>query len=313
MKKIRLQHKVAASGFTLPVVAVLATLLWVAKESYDWVLLSGWIACAFCCYLWIETNNSYALMRIRSMLTAACYLALVGVASFLHSEPQALFASCCFLLSYNSLFRSYQSSYDTVAPFHTFLWLSIGSLTFKPLLAFIPIYVFYTYAYLRALNIRTFSAMLTGLLLPYWFLVAYDLTQGELAFFPERFAQLTSFTWPQIGQYTSLGEQRIISFATVFIVSLISGIHYLMTCLNDKIKIRMLFYLLLTQQVVIFLFMAFCPQYFDTLYGLCIINCAPLWSHYFAFATSRFSDILFKLLLVGLAAMAIFNILSMWI
>ena len=42
-QKNKIQTIVATSGFILPVAALIATLLWVAENVYDWSRLLGWL------------------------------------------------------------------------------------------------------------------------------------------------------------------------------------------------------------------------------------------------------------------------------
>ena len=76
-QKNKIQTIVATSGFILPVAALIATLLWVAENVYDWSRLLGWLFCGINTYLWIETNNTHALMRVRSLMTPSLFVLLV--------------------------------------------------------------------------------------------------------------------------------------------------------------------------------------------------------------------------------------------
>ena len=131
----------ATSGYTLPVAAIFATLLWCAEGIYTLDMLWGWLLCGLTTYLWLETNNANALIRIRSLLTPAVYVAIMGAAFSLHSLQSAGIIACTMLASYNLLFRSYQRT-DAVSPlFNSFLCIGIGSLFFPQLLYFVPFYL----------------------------------------------------------------------------------------------------------------------------------------------------------------------------
>ena len=121
MEKRRFQNKVATSGFTLPVAASFTTLLWCAEGIYTLNRLWGWVLCAVMTYLWIETNNAYSLLRIRSRLTSAIFVFLTGCMFSLHPLQDSLFVSCLMLGSYYLIFKSYQQTNVSVCFLHTFL------------------------------------------------------------------------------------------------------------------------------------------------------------------------------------------------
>ena len=84
MRRERFQNKVATGSFTLPAAAVLATLLWCGEGVYTLDYLWGWLVCGLTVYLWVETNNAYSLIRVRSLLTPSVYLFMTGCVSSLH-------------------------------------------------------------------------------------------------------------------------------------------------------------------------------------------------------------------------------------
>lgn len=312
MKRNRLQNIVATSSFTLPVAAVISTLLWLSSGCYDWMHLLGWLICAFNTYLWIEINNTNTLMRIRSLMTATWYILFMGMADFLHPMQTALFVSCCILLSYQQLFKSYQMANSVVPVFHAFLCIGLGSLCFPHLLFFVPFILWYTNVYLRSLSLRSFCAALIGVVLPYCFTAAFYLVTGDMGKFVAHFQILAEFNRIDLVNYAAWGGERIASLLLLGILALIGSIRYMMTCLNDKIKTRMLFYLILTQEFLLFIFILLYPQYFDILYGLLIANSAPILSHYFAFTTSRLSMIFFLLTLVACFCLILMNLFGLW-
>ena len=71
----------------------------------------------------------------------------------------------------------------------------------------------------------------------------------------------------------------------------------------------MFLYLILTQELLIALFMALQPVHFQVLLGLLVMNSAPIRSHYFALTGSRFARAVFVLFLFMFAA---FSFLIEW-
>ncbi len=308
MRKKRFQNKVATSGLTLPVAALVATILWWGEGTFTLNQLWGWMLCGVNACLWIETNNKNTLIRIRSRLTPALYLIMCGALFFLHPFQDGAVVSCCMLASYYLLFQSYQRT-DAVFPFfHSFLCLGIGSLFFVQALYFVPFYLWYAAVYLRSLSWRTFWAAVIGLLLPYWFMAGYCLYAENFGLLTAHLSGLAQFQPLCKENYLHPDYLQASAVALIILLSLTGAVHYLRTSFNDKIRTRMLLYLILTQEVLIVLFLALQPVHFRVLAALLVMNSAPIMGHYFALTNRRFSNFLFILALFMFGALAILNL-----
>ena len=308
MKRNRFQNKVATSGYTLPVAAIFATLLWCAEGIYTLDMLWGWLLCGLTTYLWLETNNANALIRIRSLLTPAVYVAIMGAAFSLHSLQSAGIIACTMLASYNLLFRSYQRT-DAVSPlFNSFLCIGIGSLFSPQLLYFVPFYLWYSVIFFRSLHWRTFCGAILGLILPYWFMAGYDIYTGNFSHFTAHFAALVQFQPLRPDNYQHFDYLQVSFIAWVVILSLIASAHCIRTSFNDKIRTRMLLYFIMIQELLIVVFMVLQPIHFLMLSGLLFMNSAPLIAHYFALTKGRFSNSLFILSIFILSVLALSNL-----
>lgn len=310
MKKNRFQSTVATSYFTFPVAAIISTLLWCSEGIYTPDRLLGWAVCGLVTYLWVETNNAYSLLRIRSRLTAVVYALLMGGIFFLHPLQDGSYVVCCMVVSYYLLFGSYQLSHAIVPIFHAFLFIGIGSLFFPQLLYFVPFYLWYSASHLRSLTWRTFWSAMTGIILPYWFLAGYYLLfQEDFTPFLDHFRELTVFQPVCSANYAGWEVIRVAPLAYVAFFSFIGIVHYVRTSFNDKIRTRMMLYVLLSQEILITVFLVLQPVHFNLLFGLLAMNSAPFISHYFALTDTRLSHILFLLAIWGFIALAALNII----
>ena len=313
MRRNRFQNKVATSNFTLPVAAFLTTLLWCAEGIYTPDRILGWAVCGLTAYFWVETNNAHSLIRIRSRLTPAIYLWMTGCIFSLHPLQDGLIVSCLMLASYYLLFKSYQRT-EAVSPiFHSFLCLGIGSLFFPQLLFFAPFYLWYATVYLRSLTWRTFWAAMTGLILPYWFMAGYFLYTEDFSRFIGHFRELILFQPIHYENYRNLDFLQISTIGLVAVFTFIAAQHCIRTSFNDKIRTRMFLYLILTQELLIALFMGLQPVHFQVLLGLLVMNSAPILSHYFALTGSRFTRAVFVLFPFMFAALSFLNVWTQWL
>lgn len=305
----RFQNRVAMSSATLPIAILISTLLWCAKGVFEMTLLFGAVFCALTTYLWVETSNANSLIRVRSVLTSSVYVFLCGCSFALHPFGEGHIISFLVLLSYNLLFKSYASSDAVLNFFHAFLCLGIIGLLFPKILFFVPVYLWYASVYLRSLSLRTLSAAIVGLLLPYWLVGSFSLYKGEnlLVGFIDEF---TTFHSLGADAYSAWLLTDALAFAFVLLFSLISGIHCLRTGFNDKIRTRMLLYLLLTQELLVSIFILLQPNLFNVLFPVLVMNSSPLLAHFFALTHYRLTNIIF---IVFLLLFSVLAILSIWI
>ena len=106
LRKKTFQNKVAASRYSLPITATLATLVWVAVG----LLVSNiWVEFAFTAMstlLMVELNNRNALMRTYSRMVSCSFLALMTMAGL----PQLSLKSSGFRA--DRLFHAYTVDHD---------------------------------------------------------------------------------------------------------------------------------------------------------------------------------------------------------
>lgn len=297
------------SSFMLPIAILIASLLWLAHANLDWKQLSGWVICLITTFFFIEFNNVHSIIRIRTRMVSSCFLLWMGVAYFLHPQQNSTFVLLCMLLSYYTLFHSYQKSQPVRDIFHAFLFIGIGSLFFLPLLYFIPLYYWSMAVYLRSFTFKSFFAGIIGIIAPYWFLAGYALFHNDLNLLISHFHFPTYIEIPSLSVYIGLGIERIFLFCLLGVLNLICMIHFIMTSYNDNIKTRIFFNIITLHSIAILLFLILQPQHFNILFGLLIMNSSPLLSRYFALTSSRLTDILFITTLLLLAAFSTYVLL----
>jgi len=288
---------------------VLTTLLWwlpLGEFRLDYAL--GWILCALCTYVIAETNNNNFIIRIRTRMMSCVWLVIATTLGFLHPISNASIAALCLVVSHYLLFKTYQLKQPVGWTFHSFLFLSLGSLVFPQMLALAFFYYWYLIVLLRAISWRSFFAGIIGLLLPYWFWAAVC---GFTDDFNPMTTHILSFAeWQPIvlENYLQIPQPWIASWVVVTLTSLIGGIHFLLTYYNDKVQVRMLLYIYVIQMVTIQTYLLLQPQHFQVLMALLAVCCSPLIAHLFALTGSRLSNLFFCFTLLLFIALAVWNL-----
>ena len=301
--------RIATGAFTLPVMAGIAILLWLIPDLGNLGLWMGLAIVGLTTFLLAELNNRNALLRIRSRMMGATYLALLAACPELHGWSFSMVPMVCLVLSYFQLFAAYQKPHAEGEVFRAYMFLGIAS-WFYPLLLFIaPLLYFCLLIQLRVLTWRTFFAGLMGLMVPYWFYAGWAIWNDVLntAFLP--FADAFHLNAPD---YHSVPMGVVVLLIYTSLLALLSVFHFTRTAYNDKIRTRMFYYVIICMEIVLLLACLFQPQHYHVLLLLLIANSAPLIAHYLALGKGKIMNYLFDLSLIVLGVLTIFNYFDLW-
>lgn len=309
MRQKRFQNKVAESVGTLPVCAILATILWWwPQQAFDFNNIAGWAVCAFTTYICMETNSIQHIIRIRSRMMACVWLVLASSLAFLHPLGAPSVSAACLTMSYYLLFRCYQLYNPAIWIFHCFLFLGIGSLFDNVFLFMGLLFYVYLIGFLRSLTWRGFWAGILGIIIPYWCWAVWcfmtDDTENLLDFISSH------FVWSPISWHLLLNFSIAwkVSAGVIILLSMVALIHYLQTKYNDKIRVRMILYIYTVQALLLILYLFLQPQKFQNTMALLVVSACPLIAHYFSLTKSWLSNAFFILSLLLCGTMAYFNL-----
>ena len=128
-------NRIARSSVTLPVAAVITTLLWwLPQGGYSLPYLLGWVVCAVGMFFIIEMAAQNALIRVRSRMVSSLFLLLMAACGFMHELCTGLLLQFALVVSLFSLLRTCEKARPELDTFHAYLCLSLGSLLWPPLL-----------------------------------------------------------------------------------------------------------------------------------------------------------------------------------
>ena len=307
--KNRIQYNVASSEFTLPLCVILAAAMWwLPQQMFSVRCLLGLILCLLTTFVVMETNAQQHIIRIRTRMMSCVWLVLAASLSFMHPLGEPIVAAAFLCVSYLLLFRSYQRHRPQAIVFHAFLMLGIGSFCAPVMLAMAIPYFLYLAIFLRSLTRRAFWAGILGIVVPYWCYAVWCFATGNLQSFLARLTEMAQYEIPNLEAITSMPFVWQVSAAVIILLSIVSIIHYLRTNYDDKIRVRMILYIYLSQTILLIAFLLLQPAHYQTTMALLVASASPLIAHYFSLTGSWFSTFFFFLSLVLIAGVATLNL-----
>ena len=303
MEANRLQISVATGRFTLPVVCLVCILLWLFQAN-SWSEAGSFVIAVLTGYLMIEANVTFLLIRVRTMLPVCIYWFLLAVMGFLHPFQWSHLAVPAFVSAVFSLFYSYDSSHLVFPIFHTFFFLSLGSLVFPQLLYYALPFLFGALVF-RSFPVKGFFAALLGLLAPYWLLFGHAFWYGEMQLFYEPFQELFRFypiDWSEVQMV------EWISWGVVIALQTVSSVHYFMVAYQDKTRTRSFLFFWLYIGIFTAVFGLLQPCHLSVLLPLQLICTSFLAAHLFTLTKNRFSSVLFVVTLISFFVLTCFNL-----
>ena len=95
--------------------------------------------------------------------------------------------------------------------------------------------------------------------------------------------------------------------------ALLALIHTFRTAYNDKIRTRMLSYVIVTVEFTLAVLLAVLPHCLESTIHLFIANTSLLVGHYFALGKGRFFNAWFYLTILVFAGLGVWNYLSLYL
>ena len=179
MRSQSFRIRVSESMISLPILVVLASVIWMIPDIQSVALWGGLAAVGMMTYVMIAWNTQYQLIRVRSRMISISFLYVYLAFPQLHALGIHFFPAACLLGAYFLLFRTYGVYAPQGYFFHVFFLVGLGSVAFPPLLLLVPFLFFSSERHLRALTSKSAMAALLGLLLPYWLLLPVFLFARE--------------------------------------------------------------------------------------------------------------------------------------
>lgn len=327
MKISRFQYLLAHNAMSLNIIVIVLVVLWIIvggsnPTGYDsqfgiWPYLpegvknGGWfnsllalLIVAASVYTLSELNISNVLLRINSRIISITFAALVLVATSIHSFHSGWVIMFLVLLSYFSLFRSFQLENSASLIYVSFLYIGFAVLFFPKIAWIIPIYWLTLYI-LRTANIKSICASLLGLLTPLWIIISIAFCTDKMDDFGNVARQVYTFEW---GGYSTLTATQIATIVLFFIIFIIGVIDFYTRAYLDKTRIRILYYCISIHGFAIYLLWLIQPMSYDALMPPAILITSLMAGHYAANNNTSLSNILTITITTMLTVLFILNV-----
>lgn len=292
----RFQNRVAESRIALPVTGVYAFAVCALGGLFTEQLWVQFVLLAVSSFLMMELNNVNALIRIYSRMVSCSFLVLAVMSQYLVVDVRCGIVQACFIAFYLFLFSAYQDNRAMGRVFYAFLMLGIASTMFVQILFFVPLVWVLLCTNLMVRSFRAFVSSLFGLLVPYWFMMAYYLYIDDVDSLLDHFLQIAQFG-PVLG-WMDMPVSHILTAAYVVILAVVGMIHFRLNNYKDKIRTRMLFEIFSVLALAAIVFMILQPQHIDYLLALLIVSTSPMIGHYIALTNTFITNISFYVMLV---------------
>lgn len=300
------QNRVAESSLSLPVSAIISILIWFAAGLVSRKLWIPLLLTGFSTYLIAEMNTRNTLLRIRSRMMSCVFLWLATMQATIAvrwqtTVIQTLTGLCIYLLLF-----CYKDKKEVPSIFCIALIISIGSIIWTPFLYFLPIVIFLLCVPLYAISFKAVSAIVMGIILPYWTLIPYFVYKENTDWIKLHIAPLHDAS--VLFDYSSVKVGHLVCYAILIILMLIGWIHLVRTAYKDKIKTRNLYDVIITLSIFFALIIPIAPAYADYTITMLAVVVSPLAAHYFSLTNTKLTNIVFIITLIIIAMVSIMAI-----
>lgn len=302
----RFQNEIVESKFALPLVSLYGLLVWIAAGLISRNLWLPFSLLALSVYVMAEINNRNALLRVRSRMVSCSFLMLTSMNILLLQDWKISLTMMCFVAFLFLILYICQDSGAVGIMFNAFIFIGVASIFWAPMLMLVPVLLLLCFRPLYGMSGRTFSAAILGVLVPYWLGSLYLIYIGDYGPLLDHITSLADTSY--LFHYERVTIGMVVSYAMVVISMLIGMVHFISNSYRDKIRVRILFRLLMFLSLIFTALIAVAPTMSDRLMPMLVVTVSPLIAHFFTFTNSRLSNYTFIAWLVIAVSITILSL-----
>jgi len=190
-------------------------------------------------------NDIEMIIRERTRLPFMLFILFVSTNAGLLPFKEITFALICIVFVIYELFNSYQLPEAAGKLFNAGVFIGIAGLFVPQVLLFLPLLWIGMYQF-RSLKYKSFMASLIGVLIIYWFVLAWCVWKHDFSMFTSLYSSLASLNVFSISAFFRI---YLIGFAGVLLLLVMAFFHIKMNAFNNSVRIRQMLSFLLNMSV----------------------------------------------------------------
>ena len=244
------------------------------------------------------------LIRERTRLPFMLFILLISTNSELLSVKEITIVLLCLVFMIYELFNTYQLPEATGRLFNAGVLIGVSGLFIPQLLFVMPLLWIGMYQF-RSLSIKSFAASLMGMLIVYWFVLAWCVWEHDFSMFSSLFSSIAKF---DIISTSILFRYHYVGFAGVVLLLIMALVHIKSDALSNSVRVRLMFSFLLNMSawslVMIFLY----SNHIDTFSAILYLPVSVLAAYFLKNLRYVFRFALYYTMLIILSASFIMRI-----
>ena len=190
-------------------------------------------------------NDVDMLIRERTRLPFMLFILFVSASAGLLPFKEITLVLLCLVFAIYELFNSYQIPEAVGKLFNAGVLIGLAGLFIPQVLLFTPLLWIGMYQF-RSFSYKSFMASLVGVLIIYWFVLAWCVWKHDFSMFSIISSSLTDF---DIFSISSLFRNYRIGFAGVLLLLIMATFHTKVNAFNNSVRVRRMFSFLLNMSV----------------------------------------------------------------
>ena len=225
------------SSAVLPLWETICNLL----NNKEFIYIAGLLLMILPAFVIQRINDIEMLIRERTRLPFMFFVLLISTSAGLIPVKEVSVVLICLIFMIYEFFNSYQLPESTGSFFNAGLLIGIAGLFMPQVLWYVPLLWIGMYQF-RSLSYKSFLASLIGVLIVYWFVIAWCVWFHDFSMFKSLYSSLAGFN---VFSNATLFQYYRIGFAFVVLLLIAASFFIKMDALNNSIRVRQMLSFLL--------------------------------------------------------------------
>ena len=238
-------------------------------------------------------NDIEMLIRERTRLPFMLFFLFVSASAGLLPFKEVTLVVICLVFVVYELFNSYQLPEAKGILFNAGVLIGVAGLFIPQVLLFVPLLWIGMYQF-RSLSYKSFMASLAGVLIIYWFVLAWCVWKRDFSMFTSLYSSLVSFN---VFSISMLFRYFQVGFAGVILLLVIAFFHINVNALNNSVRVRQMLSFLLNMSIWSFALLLLYGNDADSFMAILYIPSSIVIAYFLENVRYRFQLVLYYFML----------------